>query len=565
MAKHPWLFNREGRYYLRARVPADLIAVMGRREVKKSLKTSDFREARRRINVEAAELEAQFAEARREGRRRPATHLTEAEVRQLVIGWFYELERDGAQARWAETDESPSDLADIDQAYGYDETVLTDPADPNRLAAVQGLADSLLRERRIQLDQTEPMYRLLCELLNRGLVEQVRRGRARAMGDLAHQSFDALFDAVSADRAPQTQPATPGQTLEELIEQFRRHRGAQGTEQNTLAGYALLFDALAELFGHDKPVSEIDRADCRRIKDLFEKLPANARKRFPAKTLVEAAEYAHRRGLAPLSPVTANSHLSKLSAFLRWAEREEYIDRNPAVGLRVAAPEQSKRDARRPFSTDQLVQIFNAPLYIGCEDDEAGYARPGPNRPRRARFWVPLLGLFHGLRMNEACQLHTTDVVTMNGVTVIHVRPEGDGKKLKSDAARRYVPLHPEVDRIGFADYVEAMRDRGEARLFPELRQDARGYYSDAFQKWFSRFLDRCGAKAPRTSFHSFRHCWADAMREAGVPQERMRLLGGWAGSGVDANYGSGLRPSTLSREIAKVRYPGLDLSYLYD
>ena len=139
MARHPWLFNRNGRYYLRARVPANLVEVMGRREVKKSLKTSDLREARRRINVEAAELEARFAEARREGRRRPATHLTEAEVRQLVIGWFYELERDGAQARWAETDESPSDLADIDQAYGYDETVLTDPADPGRVSAVQGL------------------------------------------------------------------------------------------------------------------------------------------------------------------------------------------------------------------------------------------------------------------------------------------------------------------------------------------------------------------------------------------------------------------------------------------
>jgi len=209
VAKHPWLFNREGRYYLRARVPADLIAVMGRREVKKSLRTSDLREARRRINVEAAELEARFADARSEDTRRPATHLTEAEVRQLVIGWFYELERDGAQARWAETDESPSDPADIDQAYGYDETVLTDPADPNRLAAVQGLANILLQERRIQLDMQEPMYRLLCELLNRGLVEQVRRGRARALGDLAHQSFDALFDAVNAD-CPPTRPAAPG-------------------------------------------------------------------------------------------------------------------------------------------------------------------------------------------------------------------------------------------------------------------------------------------------------------------------------------------------------------------
>ncbi len=307
MAKHPWLFNREGRYYLRARVPADLIAVMGRREVKRSLKTSDLREARRRINVEAAELETRFSDARRKSRRQPATHMTEAEVRQLVVGWFYELEREGARRRWTETDDQPFDPVETAESFDYDEAVLTSPDDTNRLATVQGLADGLLRERHLQLDTQEPTYQMLCELLNRGLVEQVRRERARALGDLAHRSFDALFDAVSADRPQPTHLATPSLTLGELTDEFARQRGARGTEQSTLTEYALLFQALNELLGPDKAVRAIDRADCRRVRELFETLPANARKRFPSMTLVEASEHAHRRDLAPLSPVTANS------------------------------------------------------------------------------------------------------------------------------------------------------------------------------------------------------------------------------------------------------------------
>ena len=197
MARHPWLFNRNGRYYLRARVPAVLVDVMGRREVKKSLGTSDLREGRRRINVEAAELEARFADARSEDTRRPHAHLTEAEVRRLVVGWFYDLEREGAQARWRETDESPSDPVDIEQAYGYGETVLTDPADPGRVSAVQGLADHLLRERHIQLDTQEPMYRLLCELLNRGLVEPWPN------------SWSSASAAWPAGSIQSTRPATP--------------------------------------------------------------------------------------------------------------------------------------------------------------------------------------------------------------------------------------------------------------------------------------------------------------------------------------------------------------------
>jgi integrase len=279
-------------------------------------------------------------------------------------------------------------------------------------------------------------------------------------------------------------------------------------------------------------------------------------------TLVQAAEHAGATDLKPLNPVTANGHLGKLSTLLRWAEREDYLSKNPAVGLKVAAPEASKREARRPFTLDELNAIFSAPLYTGCRDDEAGYAISGPNQPRRARFWLPLLSLFHGLRLNEAAQLLVDDVAKVDGVTVIHVRP-GPGKKLKTEAARRDVPLHPVVRRMGFLEYVTEVSSRDEILLFPELRPDKRGYRSDAFQKFFARFLKKCGIEAARVSFHSFRHVWADACREANIPLERMRILGGWSGSGVDALYGNGVRAKILAREIAKLKFPGLHLDHL--
>jgi hypothetical protein len=53
-------------------------------------------------------------------------------------------------------------------------------------------------------------------------------------------------------------------------------------------------------------------------------------------------------------------------------------------------------------------------------------------------------------------------------------------------------------------------------------------------------------------------------MREAYLSPDVARALGGWAGTGTDDHYGAGLRPSTLAQEIAKVRYPGLDLSHLH-
>jgi integrase len=173
------------------------------------------------------------------------------------------------------------------------------------------------------------------------------------------------------------------------------------------------------------------------------------------------------------------------------------------------------------------------------------------------------------MRLNECCQLHVADVRVLDGVHCIMIQEadeQGEGdKRVKTEAGERYVPVHPELTRIGFLQFVAAQREAGERRLFPELKRGAHGYLSDNFQKWWARFVKKIGADRPRTSFHSFRHCYRDALREAGISIERARALGGWSrGEGADAGYGDGLRPSTLAREIGKVRYPDLDLSHLY-
>ena len=64
-------------------------------------------------------------------------------------------------------------------------------------------------------------------------------------------------------------------------------------------------------------------------------------------------------------------------------------------------------------------------------------------------------------------------------------------------------------------------------------------------------------------SFHSFRHSFRDGLREAGVPSDATKALGGWARSGaVEERYGQGTRPATLARWLAQVKYPGLVLPY---
>ncbi|MCO6049546.1 hypothetical protein NGM99_07045 [Mesorhizobium sp. RP14(2022)] len=58
--KHP----RTGIYWLQKRVPQDLVSTLGRKEVTQSLGTRDPAEAKRKLAIELAELESQWADLR---------------------------------------------------------------------------------------------------------------------------------------------------------------------------------------------------------------------------------------------------------------------------------------------------------------------------------------------------------------------------------------------------------------------------------------------------------------------------------------------------------------------
>ncbi len=75
----------------------------------------------------------------------------------------------------------------------------------------------------------------------------------------------------------------------------------------------------------------------------------------------------------------------------------------------------------------------------------------GPHVIRDARFWVPLLALFHGARVEEFCDLYRRDIQQDEGGTwFMHIRPwkdedSGERRTLKTFAATRRVPIHTEV------------------------------------------------------------------------------------------------------------------------
>lgn len=574
---HPWLHKRGNRYYLRARVPADLIDVIGRREIWVSLWTSDYAEARRLINTKAAEVEAKFAAARR--------RKTEGLVEPIPDeGSFLDSQRLQAIAQEAYLDRLRAFEDGLKDSPDFKPSEIEIALDEELGDFALGLRHNVWSKRAsdavakilewhdLSLDRSSPAFAHARRHIARAIAAANRTALRRLRGDYGFVFPDPIARNAHAlgTRRPLKAPPPDngGISLSDLITRY-----TETPERNiglrAKAGYVVPFRVLKEVLGEDRDIRTITREDARKVRDVLMKLPKGAASKFPGMTAEQAIEAAKGKGLPTLSPGTINVYLANISAVFNWAVKEDLLDKNPARELSVV--DTGAKAKRLPFSIDQLNAIFHAPLYTGCRDDQQGYAIPGPNHPRRGRFWVPLLSLWTGMRLNECCQLDVADIREIDGVQCIVIAPdpeggdEGDRKRVKTAAGERFVPIHPELEWIGFLEHVEAMRQKGEKKLFPELPIGKRGTYADSFSAWFSRFLKSVKAYTPKTTFHSFRHNYRDALREAGIGRDAVLALGGWAGNGgAEEIYGAGLRASTLYREIQKVQYEGLDLSHLY-
>ncbi|SFM08752.1 DUF6538 domain-containing protein [Methylorubrum salsuginis] len=438
VAHQPNLTQRNGTFYLRMRVPLDVVEAIGRSHIVLSLKTKERRIALARFRLEQASIERQFEAARQHAtetatlRRSLASgrleRLAPGEIEGLALRWFEQAVQRVARTSRETLDTRFVDWDAILQELTAEGTVLTSPDPEDYEPTVHRTVDQLLlaagappepnsgriqrRVRRPQIDPSTAQYSQLAAIVRRGLIALNRNRMAQITGDVGGIGISSL-----------QAPAVLGvvehrRTLDELIRAFVTDPGRGSRTDKTNADYGMVFIALREVIGSDTETHRITRDHARRVRELFRALPPNATKRFPGKTLMVAAEIATEKGLPVLNTQTVNSHLTKMATLFNWAVREEWIAKNYATGLLI---EENSKTIREPFSAAQLKCIFSAPLYTGCQNDEAGYAKPGPMLPRRARFWVPLLSLFHGMRLNEVCQLRVGDIGEKDGIPVLFV------------------------------------------------------------------------------------------------------------------------------------------------
>ena len=266
------------------------------------------------------------------------------------------------------------------------------------------------------------------------------------------------------------------------------------------------------------------------------RLPPNRGKgKFAGKSV---SEVLRMRPSETMASESVNKYLRRVSALFDWGKRHGHIHENPFSGLtirRTRLPHQQ----RERFTPEELQRLFD-PAHLH-RDMRKSYV-----------FWLPWLGLFTGARLEELCQLHLEDIRQEGEVWVFDINNR-DEKKLKTLSSERLVPIHPKLVELGFLEHVDALHQRGEKRLFPELDNRRDGYGQTA-SKWFSRYRERLGITKP---FHSLRHTVVDALHQLSVDHRKIAALVGHADESMTGGrYSKPFRPDVLLPVMEMLKFP---------
>ncbi len=558
MARHPYIQRRGNKFGYRRRVPSELQEIIGRKEWKPSL-GGNYEQALEKARLLALQHDQEIAKAKRKLAENVTKELSLVEIERLTHLWFL---REYEEIQREENSERLIYSEDVNHAS---EEVLNALLDLNkdRLTTNDFLdengsfkwADDLLADQGINLDKSSDSYFALCRNLIRSAQEGFRRAEAELQGDYTWQPSDPVLKGLpESSEAISTVSPTPQSDTPVFSVVFDKYLEERKPPKQTAMDFTTYVRRFKEVNG-DLRVDKIARSHVREFKDALLKLPAHQNKAHRAMTVPELLKAVQGTEYKKLSRGSVNKALNAIKAVLSWAVTNGYIESNPATKFNIKDPEANK-EKRLPYDEEDMKKIFTSPIYTKGKRPKAGCGE--------AAKWLPVLALFTGARLEELGQSLVTDIKEEQGITFLHLTTIEEGKRLKTKSSRRKVPIHPQLVRMGFLDYVEQQHKAGRVQLFPDLRKDTKDKLTGHWSRWFGRYQRDLGITDRKKVFHSFRHTFKDACRRARIPIDVHDAITGHSGRTVADDYGSGSYPlEVMADEIAKVEFPSLDLREL--
>lgn len=423
-------------------------------------------------------------------------------------------------------------------------------------------------------DLTEAERHQCKEVVHRAGIDLAEALKARYEGDFEFEPKSKLLRQALSEVAPtvapvqQQQPQSKAEPLFSTVYpnyiegQLRRGEWRQQTGNQADATYRLF-----EQICGNKPVSQYTRADANQFRATAERMPSDYGKAASYKNLtpeeiIRAYEKLPDERKPPLlTQKTIKRHFSALSAMWSEAVATGKAKENIFSGFRFAAVKRAV-DERDKWSDTELKALFGSPVWLGCSS--AGRrSQVGVQIIRDDKFWIPLITLLSGMRLEEICQLRTDDIREENGISFFDIN-DRPPRQLKNRNAVRRVPIHSDLIQMGFLTYIKTL-GKGSQPAFPALKPGgADGKLGHGFTKWFTRYRQDIGVYRKNLDFHSLRHTATTFMHQADISTLVIDHLTGHSTPGETARYTKGSSLQQLAAAIEAIK-PGLALAHLHN
>lgn len=422
------------------------------------------------------------------------------------------------------------------------------------LSAVQDHVLEAMWAFNVELDQHSPAYITLSTACLHSYL--------RALEDIRKRDEGVTVETPPLGLPGAATTSADGGTLKEALEGWKRHRVRP---KRTVDEFSRSVDMFVQLHGN-MPVAVIKKKHALDYRKALQDAPRHRTGDLLRATLPAQAAWGREHPDEPkITAATINKQLGGVQSICIWASENGLVPddvqwSDPFSKLRL--PEE--RSERTSFDVAELQLLFNTTLFTEHRFPLGAHGAAG--------FWLPVLALFSGARQAELGSLTAANVQTdaETGLALLYFMTErARGKRVKTDASERVVPVHPEVIRLGFLSYVEERRkaDGAAAWLFPSVSPDKGRAGVPAWSQWFGRYLRASGVTNRAKVFHSFRHTAKDALRRGRADHEmREALIGHAQASSVSWGYGAPemlarFGAAALSDAVNRISYPGLDLS----
>jgi len=339
------------------------------------------------------------------------------------------------------------------------------------------------------------------------------------------------------------------------IERMRINKRREQTVKETIETYK----DVIELLGN-KPIGDYTKIDGRDYRNSLLKTPKNRKrvKRYRDKNIHELLSL----DIPPKDLMSFDNQtklISRMTSMWNFLldEYPEHITENVFKSNLIRKNPKKRKDRRESFTNDDIRLIFNHKTYLpAIFDNPTGR----DNTIQYPYFFIPILAIFTGCRLEELCQMRVSDILKVKNVWVYRIREEGEygdeETRVKNPYSEREIPLHSVlVDTFGFVRYVKHIKKLGHSRVFWELPKRSDVYHKNVGRFFNDKYLKQIGLKNERrsVSFHSMRHSIETHLTNQNVNPRFIDFLQGHSQKGVGGNvYMKGITVDVLLKECVE-------------